>query len=278
MGTTDPKGALQITSTTSGVIIPQFADLTVIEAIKKADGTTALNTDEQGMQVYNIAEKKIYMWDGTAWARAATAGDGNNTAGSAGIGSAYGEVASTTGKVWLDRNLGATQVATSSTDTASYGDLYQWGRGADGHEDRNSLTIAGPVANWLADEGSNAWDGLFITESNWLSTTVDNLWTGTGAENNPCPSGFRVPTNSELNQERRSWATNDAAGAFASPLKLPLAGARNTSGTLVLVGVQGFYWSSTIDTNGRDLDIESNKSTMSNRSLGLGASVRCIKD
>jgi hypothetical protein len=32
-----------------------------------------------------------------------------------------------TGKIWMDRNLGATQVATSSTDANSFGDLYQWG-------------------------------------------------------------------------------------------------------------------------------------------------------
>jgi hypothetical protein len=39
-----------------------------------------------------------------------------------------------TGKVWLDRNLGATQVATSKTDSAAYGHYYQWGRNDDGHE------------------------------------------------------------------------------------------------------------------------------------------------
>jgi hypothetical protein len=39
----------------------------------------------------------------------------------------------TTGKIWMDRNLGASQVATSSTHANSYGDLYQWGRRADGH-------------------------------------------------------------------------------------------------------------------------------------------------
>ena len=46
-----------------------------------------------------------------------------------------------TGKTWMDRNLGASQVATSSTDTNAYGDLYQWGRRADGHQCRNSGTI-----------------------------------------------------------------------------------------------------------------------------------------
>jgi hypothetical protein len=43
-----------------------------------------------------------------------------------------------TGRVWLDRNLGARQVCTSSTDAACYGDLYQWGRAKDGHESRTS--------------------------------------------------------------------------------------------------------------------------------------------
>jgi hypothetical protein len=46
----------------------------------------------------------------------------------------------TTGKTWMDRNLGASQVATSSTDVNAYGDLYQWGRGADGHQCRTSPT------------------------------------------------------------------------------------------------------------------------------------------
>lgn len=40
----------------------------------------------------------------------------------------YGTVTSPyTGKVWMDRNLGATQAATGVNDVASYGDLYQWG-------------------------------------------------------------------------------------------------------------------------------------------------------
>ncbi|MDZ7738239.1 MAG: hypothetical protein U5K32_04030 [Bacteroidales bacterium] len=38
----------------------------------------------------------------------------------------------------MDRNLGASQVATASDDENGYGDLYQWGRSADGHESRTS--------------------------------------------------------------------------------------------------------------------------------------------
>jgi hypothetical protein len=43
-------------------------------------------------------------------------------------------ILSPTGKVWMDRNLGATRQAQSSTDYLAYGDLYQWGRNPDGHE------------------------------------------------------------------------------------------------------------------------------------------------
>jgi hypothetical protein len=42
-----------------------------------------------------------------------------------------------TGKTWMDRNLGAAQLATASNDVAAYGDLYQWGRFSDGHQCRN---------------------------------------------------------------------------------------------------------------------------------------------
>jgi serine/threonine protein kinase len=45
-----------------------------------------------------------------------------------------------TGRVWMDRNLGASRAATSSTDAQAYGDLYQWGRAADGHQKRTSAT------------------------------------------------------------------------------------------------------------------------------------------
>jgi uncharacterized protein (TIGR02145 family) len=218
-----------------------------------------------------------------------------NTQGNAGIGDAYGEVASATGKVWLDRNLGATQVATGSQDYLSYGDLYQWGRAADGHQVivRNSPTgngtpPTGSSANYgtqagtfIANAGANDWDAKFITgPGDWLSTSIDILWTGTAAENNPCPSGFRIPTNAELNQERASWTDNHSAGAINSPLKLPLAGVRSSmDGTLSNVGSNGYYWSSTVSSAfARYLGFSSSVADMGTSSRANGLSVRCIKD
>ena len=98
----------------------------------------------------------------------------------------------TTGKIWMDRNLGATQVATTTTDQASYGDLYQWGRRADGHQCRTSPTT---VTLSSVDQPAH---GDFILAPNapydWRSPQNANLWQGVNGVNNPCPSGYRLPT------------------------------------------------------------------------------------
>ena len=178
----------------------------------------------------------------------------------------------TTGKVWMDRNLGATQVATSSTDANSYGDLYQWGRLKDGHQCRTSSTTA------TASKDNLPMHGDFITSSgDWRSVQNDNLWQGVSGINNPCPSGYRLPTETELDAERASWSTQNLAGAFASPLKLSAMGYRNRSdGSITNVGNNGNYWTSTVSgTDARDLCTDAVWYTAA-RSFGVA--VRCIKN
>ncbi|MEY3412763.1 MAG: hypothetical protein RIQ70_1452, partial [Bacteroidota bacterium] len=123
---------------------------------------------------------------------------------------AYGGVVGT--KCWLDRNLGATQVATSSTDHLSYGDFFQWGRGADGHQ-RITWTNAttGTAVNSTTATLSSSdtpGDALFITNGtspfDWRSGQNVNLWQGVSGTNNPCPSGYRLPTETELEAERNN--------------------------------------------------------------------------
>jgi hypothetical protein len=182
-----------------------------------------------------------------------------------------------TGKIWMDRNLGASQVATSSTDTNAYGDLYQWGRRSDGHQCRNS-----PNTITLSSTDQPA-HGSFILVSNppydWRSPQNDYLWQGVNGVNNPCPGGYRLPTQAELDAERQSWVQNNSAGAFASPLKLPLAGFRDgINGLLNTVGFNGRYWSSTVSgPYSPNLFFLSN-ATMSDNGRGNGFSVRCLKD
>jgi hypothetical protein len=46
-----------------------------------------------------------------------------------GVTETYGIITSpVTGRKWLDRNLGATRVATAFNDRQAYGHLFQWGR------------------------------------------------------------------------------------------------------------------------------------------------------
>jgi hypothetical protein len=180
-----------------------------------------------------------------------------------------------TGKTWMDRNLGAKQVATSSTDEDSFGDLYQWGRGPDGHQCRNSITTT-TLSSTDVPGNPN-----FITNSvnhDWRNTHNANLWQGVYGVNNPCPSGYRIPTDTELIEERLSWSPNDFTGAFASPLKLPLGGNRSLDddSPLYNVGVYGFYWSSTIVENySRALSI---REYVFESERANGFSVRCIKE
>ncbi len=145
------------------------------------------------------------------------------------------------GHEWMDRNLGASRVATSASDPEAYGDLYQWGRFADGHEKRTSTSLTGQSND--VDPGHSFF---LIGHDDWLSTPNEDLWQGSGI-NNPCPAGFRLPTVTELMAERASWVSDDAAGAFTSPTKLVMAGHRGySSGNILNAGSTGWYWSSTI--------------------------------
>ena len=184
----------------------------------------------------------------------------------------------TTGRIWMDRNLGATQVATSSTDQNAYGDLYQWGRRADGHQCRTSPTTATLSS---IDQPAHG-DFITINSGNydWRSPQNANLWQGVNGVNNPCPSGYRIPTETEINAERLSWSQNNSAGAFASPLKWTLAGNRNYSnGTLGNGGSSGYYWSSTVGgTLSRHLYFNSSNAFMNDLYRAIGMTVRCLKD
>ena len=184
----------------------------------------------------------------------------------------------TTGAIWMDRNLGATQAATSSTDVDAYGDLYQWGRFSDGHQCRTSNTTATLSS---VDQPAH---GDFILAPNspydWRSPQNANLWQGLNGINNPCPSGYRIPTEAELEAERLSWSSNASTGALASPLKLPMAGYRfSSNGSLYSVGTSGYYWSSTVSgANSRDLFFDGSIANMFDGDRAGGFSVRCLKD
>jgi hypothetical protein len=92
--------------------------------------------------------------------------------------------------------------------------------------------------------------------------------------------GYRLPTESEWNAERTSWSSGNRAGAYGSPLKLPVAGYRgHGDGSLFRVGSYGYYWSSSeAGTGARELTFNSGEAFVSSYNRANGGSVRCRKD
>jgi hypothetical protein len=193
------------------------------------------------------------------------------------------------GQIFMDRNLGARRVATAIDDVFSYGNHYQWGRYADGHEisvwNGTTKTAGRGLADATALEALATSDypghANFIltnvTPFDWRSGNNNNRWQT--ASQGPCPAGYHVPTTTE-------WDTADTFGAWAnntdtfnSALKLPSSGLRSrTNGTLD-GGTYGNYWASTVDgTNARNLAISSTSAGTLSFNRANGFTVRCLKD
>jgi uncharacterized protein (TIGR02145 family) len=189
----------------------------------------------------------------------------------------------------LDRNLGATRVATSVTDAAGYGDYYQWGRPEDGHQAQYRINNNSSGFTNTKSSTSVPTNSLWIVptdnSNDWLSTPDNTLWAGANPATNPCPVGFRIPTESEWEAERITWSSNKAAGAFASPLKLTvpgmLTGFGSSGATYTAKGSFGQYLTQSANTNGgaRYFGIETNNAWFDqNYYKWHGMSVRCIKN
>jgi len=178
----------------------------------------------------------------------------------------------------MDRNLGASGVATAFNDSAAYGDLFQWGRLDDSHQSRTSGTTATLSASDVPGHANFITSGA--SPYDWLTPQNSALWQGVSGTNNPCPSGWRIATEAEWTTEKNSWSAQTYNGAFASPLKLTAAGYRsNSNASLGNVGSSGYYWSSTVSgSNARHLYFSSSNAFFNTSYRAGGFSVRCLKD
>ena len=205
-------------------------------------------------------------------------------------------------QTWMDRNLGARRVATAIDDVFSYGNHYQWGRPADGHEisvwNGTSLTAGRGLADATTLEALATTDvpghPNFILTNNvatfydWRSDNNNNRWQT--ANQGPCPAGYHVPTDAQWviadafadpatsGGATQGWDNNTET--FDSALKLPSAGSRyHYNGTLFGQGTFGYYWSSTVSgPNARTLTFSSTVATTSSHHRAHGFTVRCLKD
>ncbi len=199
------------------------------------------------------------------------------------VGKVYKVVTSPyTGYKWLDRNLGASQVCAEYNDANCYGDYYQWGRGADGHEHNNSATTSTQATSrtpghanfikghddWVTD---TSFDGMYPTSRAYHWSQRDG--------SSVCPVGFRVPTLSEIKVETLDNGVNSSATAFSNFLKLPLSGFRNhMDGNMDGIDIEGVVWSTTLDGNLSEIIYFSDGHVgVSGADFAHGLSVRCMK-
>ena len=193
-----------------------------------------------------------------------------------------------------------------------YGKLYQWGRKYGQGYDENDATIpiirTGGVS--LAEGQSQENKNVFYkgvkadVGYDWLYPQTYNLWnSGTAdlpkknVDNDPCPTGWRVPTNNEfsmLSMNYSEWGTNEVGqkGMFftgksyyveGSPsIFFPAAGLRYFDGSSIdddlsidWRGTAGYYWSSVSGTN---LYFHKSDAWTDNSYRAFGYSIRCVQE
>lgn len=224
--------------------------------------------------------------------------------------SSCGALVSGTFKVFMCHNLGANTalnpfsyvVGNADGSGGTLGFLYQWGRPADGYQLRTSVPLNTQATNNTATTPAAVVGRFIDTFPNWRSANITTLWgDGTAgvnpakAANDPCPAGFKVPSQAQwggtfngstteaapgtANQNTWTWTGN---GFTVGPyLFLPAAGFRQASnGNLTQVGVEGAYYSSTVTgTNAFSIYFRSNLVRPGYvEERAEGDSVRCIQE
>ena len=185
----------------------------------------------------------------------------------------YGTITSSdTGRIWLDRNIGASRVCTSFSDKECFGDYFQWGRDADGHEKMSNYhtesTLAStlsPSTNKFIISPSSPYDWTTADSNGSLRSAKWSKIDGTSI----CPIGYRVPTRIELYED--TAANNKFLG-------IPFAGYRSYSdgtASVIVDKYKKYLWTSTPSSN-YAYWFYNNIFLLVKRAYGVP--VRCIKD
>jgi uncharacterized protein (TIGR02145 family) len=262
VGTTSPAGALDIVSTSSGLVLPRVANT---DAVVNPNGGAI----ENGTMVYDLSTKciKVYLdgfWSGcTQFELLTTQVKSDNSGGT---------------YTFMAHNLGAdTSLNPNIPQKGLNGDYYQWGKSAP------DADVDNQIGSTWGDQGGTTDNG------NWIP--------GVKGPKDPCPDGFRVPAAHEWNQvmaynnHYRTGSFSDSSSNFSAALHfgpdastklliLPVPGIRySTGGALNSRGEVGSYWSGTeLSGVAYYLYFDSSRLKLDNTARTIGISVRCIAE
>ncbi|HCD9236050.1 TPA: hypothetical protein NEG48_003069 [Elizabethkingia anophelis] len=199
------------------------------------------------------------------------------------------------GMIWMRHNLGAnTALDPDIPNSALIGNYYQFGRSA---IVANAATPDGAISGWNTTLApSNAWNGS--------GGTPPPVKTG----NDPCPSGYRIPSVAELNilgsnanvtysTLNRGVGNMDAVAVLTSKqnnvihVTFPLAGMRRASNGVLNTdssptdyqrGNTGLYWTANTQAGNPQFGIfgtnYAGTAWTDNLSKNAGQSIRCIAE
>ena len=210
--------------------------------------------------------------------------------------------------VWAPVNCGYHK------DDFKYGKLYQWGRkygqGYSGdlydvsgsyigtYSDTEVPTIEEGGVSEIGGNHKNNANVFYYGSSDWVDPRNDKLW-NSGSESkpvkteyDPCPAGWRVPTDAELRElckNNSSWTSEEGQPGYwfsgassytenVPQVFFPAAGYRSYGGGAYYRGNYGYYWSSSPnDRYAYNLNFNSRGFTMYDLSRACGYSVRCVQ-
>ena len=290
--TPDASAALDITSTTAGLLPPR---MTTVERDLINSGAPA-----EGLTIYNTDTKCLELYNGTDWISVCS---GSVVTSPPPPPPPTTQVANGSGGTYtfMSHNLGAdTSLDPDIPVVGLLGAYIQWGKPGPANwvgaaNDGANGFAAAPTVSAANDAVISGWSGTAATTGSW-NVTENTPVKVTG--NDPCPTGYRVPTRTEWTAvntnntfSRTGPFTNDfinygAALHYGSDtitklLTLPAAGFRNsTHGGLGNLGNSGDYWSST-ESSGNAYSLYFNSSNVNPASSGnrtYGFSVRCIAE
>jgi uncharacterized protein (TIGR02145 family) len=253
IGTTTPGGALDIVSTTSGFVLPRVANTSVV--VNPNGGGI-----ENGTMVFDLSINCINVYANGAWTgciQSAVAPTPIPTSQvSDGAGGFY---------TFLSHNLGAdTSLDPHTPVVGLQGGYVQWGKPGPSNwlgaaNDGANGFAAAPTASAANDAAISGWSRSAASTGSWNADENSPIKV---TANDPCPTGYRVPTRNEWvavktnNTVSRTGtfvnsATNYGAALHYGPdastkvLTLPAAGFHhNSDGSLMNRGSYGYYWSS----------------------------------